>query len=124
MSEQKFEPFQRVLARYCKGDPWIAVFYGHKTDHGHLCGTSYMEDCIPYEGNEYLLGTTKDPKPKWQPKPGELVAVTDSLEEKWKVRMFHSRNEGLFFCHHESLAELQGWLFCAPLRKYFIVPEK
>ena len=128
MSEQKFEPFQRVLARYCKTAPWIAVFYGHKTDLGHLCGTSYMEDCIPYEGNEHLLGKIGEPKSKWQPKPGELVAVSDD-GKTWYAQVFVKYEKGEEIGEYvtsdtHNKSQPANWQYCETLRNHFSVPEE
>lgn len=125
MSEYKFEPFQKVLVRV--GDTWYGDFFSHTDEEGYNLvggGVPTSENLIPYEGNEHLLGTTDSPKPKWTPKPGELVAVADSLEETWRARRFFARNETLFLCYREKGLETEGWLFCEPLRNHFNVPEE
>ncbi len=57
----EFKPFQKVLARDHNTQMWEAEFFGFKSDKGfyHCVGGSWKY-CIPYEGNEHLLGTTKD----------------------------------------------------------------
>ncbi|MBR5883355.1 MAG: hypothetical protein IKY97_07800 [Mailhella sp.] len=125
MEEQKFEPYQKVLARFCKGEPWTAVFYSHKGERGHLCGCYYYGDCIPYEGNEHLVGTTASPKPKWEPKPGELVAVA-SDKRFWYPKFFlRKESDGSF-----SVKSCPGhtnsdrYLYCEPLCKHFDIPDE
>lgn len=59
-------PFEsKVLCRDNNTEKWKSNFWGFY-DNGHAmnypfecCGTSYGQ-CIPYEGNEHLLGTTDD----------------------------------------------------------------
>ena len=62
----KFEPFDRVLVRDRKDDIWLPQFYSHyckglEYPHFSITGCGYKM-CIPYEGNEALLGTTNEPK--------------------------------------------------------------
>ena len=59
------KPFDRILVR-TKGfqDTWIATFFSHKDDYEFkpfwTTSCENYQQCIPYEGNENLLGTTKD----------------------------------------------------------------
>lgn len=61
-SNCSFKPFDKVLCRDCDSDEWQCDLFSHIQDDaeypyvtiGHMWG-----QCIPYEGNEYLLGTTK-----------------------------------------------------------------
>lgn len=125
MSEYTFEPFQKVLVRI--GDTWYGDFFSHTDEEGYNLvggGVPTIENLIPYEGNEHLLGTTDSPNPKWKPKVGELVAVTDSLEESWKARRFVRTDGPHFVCNKEKGLECELWLFCEPVRKHFNVPEE
>lgn len=60
----EFKPFDKVLVRHQKTEEWSANIFSHtdKTDEylDYVCVNSRWEFCIPYEGNELLLGTTKD----------------------------------------------------------------
>jgi hypothetical protein len=64
--KQKVElkPFDNVLVRHQKTEEWRANIFSHtdKTDEylDYVCVNGRWEFCIPYEGNESLLGTTKD----------------------------------------------------------------
>lgn len=64
--EPKFKPFDRVLVRDRIDNVWVAQLYSHcREDEGylHFCvGGQFWLQCIPYEGNEHLLGTTDKPK--------------------------------------------------------------
>lgn len=57
----ELKPFDRVLVRDDKEDQWSANIFSYQIrDMYHCLGECYWKYCIPYEGNEYLLGTTKD----------------------------------------------------------------
>lgn len=63
----QLEPFQKVLVRQEDDDEWEASFFSHyrqmpsgKEPH-NVCVTFPWTQCIPYEGNEHLLGTTDKP---------------------------------------------------------------
>jgi len=62
----EFKPFDRVLARDSDGDEWECdIFCRYDVDdspHRFLCLSSCWKQCIPYEGNEHLLGKTEDVK--------------------------------------------------------------
>ena len=65
--EPEFKPFDRVLVRDGDGDEWhIDFFEGMNKDkdepYTYLCLNSCWRHCIPYEGNEHLLGTKEDVK--------------------------------------------------------------
>jgi hypothetical protein len=58
-------PFEsRVLARYCKDSKWIPTFWGsydkEDPENPYNCCGMLFAQCIPYEGNEYLLNTADD----------------------------------------------------------------
>lgn len=58
----ELKPFDKVLVRNDKEDQWSAnIFCYQVRDNMYYClGECYWRYCIPYEGNEHLLGTTKD----------------------------------------------------------------
>lgn len=58
--ELQFKPFEKVLVRDSIDDVWRASFFSHiKEDDGRYVTTGLCwKFCIPYEGNEHLLGTT------------------------------------------------------------------
>lgn len=61
--ERKLEPFEKVLVRDQKTDKWTVDLYGSKRKIGHynyMCVGGCCVYCIPYEGNEHLLGTNKN----------------------------------------------------------------
>lgn len=58
--ECEFNPFDKVLVRDdYKDSKWSCEFFSHKNEDGlYVCIGQIWEKCIPYEGNEHLLGTT------------------------------------------------------------------
>ena len=57
------KPFDKVLVRDSKASKWRANLFSHKNiDEPYYCVYASWNYCIPYEGNEHLLGTTKDSK--------------------------------------------------------------
>lgn len=57
----ELKPFDRVLVRNCKSENWRANLFGYIDKDGfYYCVWANWAYCIPYIGNESLLGTTKD----------------------------------------------------------------
>lgn len=57
----ELKPFDKVLVRDSKSDNWRANLFGYIGKDGYYCCVyANWIYCIPYEGNESLLGTTKD----------------------------------------------------------------
>jgi len=61
-----FKPFQKVLVRDAKDDVWKADFFSNYVEDDeslpYICVGSLYKLCIPYEGNEHLLGTNNNPE--------------------------------------------------------------
>lgn len=56
-----FKPFDKVLVRDSESDKWRANLFGYiDKDEYYHCVYANWAYCIPYTGNESLLGTTKD----------------------------------------------------------------
>lgn len=57
-------PFDKVLVRVCDTAKWFGDFYlwydDTEKDFPYNCVGGTWSDCIPYESNEHLLGTTDD----------------------------------------------------------------
>jgi len=64
--EPELKPFDRVLARDYDCNVWTAHLYSHRDENlayiHQTVGDVGYHQCIPYEGNEHLLGTTGEPK--------------------------------------------------------------
>ena len=57
----EFKPFDKVLGRNGKDDVWEADLFSHyreESQYPFRCIGFGRKYCIPYEGNEHLLGTT------------------------------------------------------------------
>ena len=55
------KPFDKVLVRDSKSSKWRANLFSYKNvNEPYCCVYAGWNYCIPYEGNEHLLGTTKD----------------------------------------------------------------
>lgn len=63
LDQEDFAPFTKVLVRDHAGCEWTAALYSHRNDPRSeypyiTCSRMSFKYCIPYEGNEHLLGTT------------------------------------------------------------------
>lgn len=61
-TEYQFKPFEKVLVRNYEDIAWRAGLFSHirEDDKRYVTSCLTWKYCIPYEGNESLLGTTKD----------------------------------------------------------------
>lgn len=63
VNNHQFKPFEMVLVRDEDDRNWTCNFFSYINDYGeYICIDSYWKQCIKYEGNEHLLGTTKNPE--------------------------------------------------------------
>ena len=63
--EPSFKPFDKVLVRDHDDKTWTCDLYSNQSDdpdYPYGCLSSRYRQCIPYEGNEALLGTTDNPE--------------------------------------------------------------
>lgn len=57
----EMKPFDKVLVRDETSSKWRVNLFGYKDEDGYYnCVYANWIYCIPYEGNEHLLGTTKN----------------------------------------------------------------
>ena len=57
----ELKPFDKVLIRNCKSENWRANLFGYIDKDGfYCCVWANWVYCIPYAGNEHLLGTTNN----------------------------------------------------------------
>ena len=57
-----FKPYDRVLVRMGESDEWKADFFSNISEKGFAVASALeWGECIPFEGNEKLLGTTNEP---------------------------------------------------------------
>lgn len=60
--EHQFKPFDKVLVRDRDDFVWRADIFSHMRVDNYICVGTMWKQCIPYEGNKHLLGTTDKPK--------------------------------------------------------------
>lgn len=61
-----FKPFDKVLVRDDMNNKWLLSMFsyydGGDKYYPYVCLNGRYGHCVPYEGNEHLLGTPKSPK--------------------------------------------------------------
>lgn len=55
------KPFDKVLVRDSDKDMWCASIFSHTWKDKYFCIDTWHNQCIPYEANKKLLGTTNNP---------------------------------------------------------------
>lgn len=61
----QFKPFDKVLVRDLDSERWRCDFFEKQEENEGFnvrCFRGVWYQCIPYEGNEHLLGTTNNPE--------------------------------------------------------------
>lgn len=56
--KHEFKPFDRVLVRDRDTHLWKCDFYSYKIKDAYSCTGNLWFQCIPFEGNEHLVGTS------------------------------------------------------------------
>lgn len=58
-----FKPYAKVVVRYDDWQYWVCGLFSHISPEGeYVCVNGiYYKQCLPYEGNEHLVGTTNNP---------------------------------------------------------------
>ena len=51
------KPFDKVLVRNAEYGLWIPALFGMERDGQYITSAGWQKYCIPYEGNENLIGT-------------------------------------------------------------------
>lgn len=61
-TKPQFKPFDKVLVRDIDENKWECDLFSHIDEEDYyVCVGSWWMQCIPYEGNEHLLGTKNKP---------------------------------------------------------------
>ncbi len=76
MEKHEFQPKEWVLVRDDDDEEWTLNIFSHKSKNYFYCVSSMWEQCIPYEGNEHLLGTSDSPEEK----PNEEFEFGDKVK--------------------------------------------
>ena len=89
MEKHEFQPKEWVLVRDDDDEEWTLNIFSHKSKNYFYCVSSMWEQCIPYEDNEYLLGTSDSPeeKPNEEFKFGDKVKYRTDGDE-WVDGLF------------------------------------
>lgn len=119
MKHKIFKPFDKVLVRH--NNEWKIEFYSHynaeRNSHTVTTGTGIAdEDIIPYEGCEYLLGTSNNPKGSINFKEGDLGIFFDNLENFSLKKYFGF--VGVF----SGISSLNRFITIDTLRWNFVIP--
>lgn len=65
VSAHQFKPFEKVLVRDIDSDEWqcnfFDCFFNDEDGYNYSCVANSWKQCIPYEGNENLVGRTENP---------------------------------------------------------------
>lgn len=93
-----FKPFDRVLVRDADDDVWRCQFYSHPYGELHACLNGVHVQCIPFAGNEALLGTKDEPEPKF--KKGDAVLVWSDDSPGKRVRVYSYFRDGKHFTYN------------------------
>ena len=113
-----FKPFDKVLVKRDHEDEWTCDFYSHydKEHKWHVIIKNYsISDAaiLPYEGNEYLVGTTDDPDEEVKLEAGEWLMASDfisSIKDMFvsACRYSHIRGDRFFL---DSKARLMDYKY-------------
>ena len=117
-------------------DVWRPSIYVGIGRDGHLYFSdgSYLMppdnyDLVPLtEENIKYLGSCKDVPPRWEPEPGEIVAVKSEGDDFWRPMVFIEKDKfGGYVCSSRSCVSepifTSTWFECEPIYKHFNVPK-
>lgn len=128
-NEYELKPFDKVLVRDKNTKVWVTDIFEKYEDSisefCYKCMTSLWKQCIPYEGNEHLLGTTESPQEETEKKDevsnnygypveyferNDVVLCRDAECEEWSITSFVAKgNEQYPFQGH-----FYRWKNCIP----------
>ena len=117
----KLKPFAKVLTRDYDNETWEIDIFG-RYDKGdpafpYHCVNERYKQCIPYEGNESLLGTTTSPKPEYEFKNGDPVIVWNNNKPNNKfIRVFNFKNKYFYGTYNNYSTLEEQWDNCIPFK--------
>ena len=116
----KFKEYQKVLVRDTEDGIWAVDLFSHYIDDEFVTlGNRLWAYCIPYHGNEDLVGTAKS---AWKPKKGELVAFSDN-KKVWYIGFFNKKIQGgeMNYTGYSDTDKIciTQWRYCEPAKKHF-----
>lgn len=132
-NKPELKPFDKVLVRDNDDELWEINMFSSETLYGadvwYQCISSIWGQCIPYKGNEHLLGTTDSPQKEEEQeeekqdevndnygypvgyfKKNDIVLCRDAENEGWHITSFVAKgNEKYPF-----QCSLYRWKYCIP----------
>lgn len=135
MPEFKFGDIVLCREIHCVKSPWIALTYvGIGEDgevyfsNGRCVHPDSIEMVLLTEENVKYLGSCKDVPPRWEPEPGEIVAVKSKADYFWRPMVFIEKIEdGGYICSSRDCTTepifITTWFDCEPAYKHFNVPK-
>ena len=118
----KLKPFDKVLVRDNNGEFWEINIFGRYVESDpvfpYICINERYKQCIPYEGNESLLGTTTSPKPEYEFKDGDPVIVWNNFKPSYKyVKVFKCKVDKRYRTYlHDDRCQYESWDNCIPFK--------
>ena len=84
MDHKNFKPFDKVLTRLDDDRVWSCRLYSHwdgdEKNHITIDGIMFPDEYIlPFEDNEYLVGTTGEPDEEVKLEEGEFLMLSDFI---------------------------------------------
>ena len=116
----KLKPFDKVLVRDNDGESWEISIFGRYVEGDpvfpYICINEHYKQCIPYEGNESLLGTTTSPKPEYEFKDGDPVIVWNSFDSNTKYIAVFKRKTEKYYITYSQTDTIYTWDNCIPFK--------
>lgn len=118
---KEFKPFDKVLARVY--NTWEARFFNRIDIAGKYQLTSGAtvkeKDILPYEGNEHLLGTNKEPEKEITLKKGERIICSNSDDallsgNGWITNFVEINKEDDLIVD----VNIHEWVYCIPFSQF------
>lgn len=121
------KPFDKVLVRNAKYGLWIPALFGIEKDGQFITSAGWQKYCIPYKGNEHLLGTKND------------VTIKNERLKDWREKCcaqckyhlikFEGKELQCYFskCSDEAVLNFTDRKGCQGIREYLetgIFPER
>ena len=118
----ELKPFDKVLVRDNDGEFWEINIFGRYVESDpvfpYVCINERYKQCIPYEDNESLLGTTTSPKPEYEFKDGDPVIVWNNFNPSYKyVKVFKCKVDKRYRTYlHDDRCQYESWDNCIPFK--------
>ena len=102
MSGFKFGDIVLYREIHCVKSPWIALTYVGIGEDGNVYFSNgkyvhpdSIEMVLLTEDNAKYLGSCNDVPPRWEPEPGEIVAVKSNNDCFWRPMVFIEKSENI-----------------------------